>query len=179
MDIRGKLTLAASVMFLAFGSACNQDTETVSMNGPQTEDSPPQPALAEYFANHNDQGMMSDMSIADIHFIPHSPHLSGTGEVRLERYAELLASTGGVLHYDTNLQNSELLEARLAMAREFLAHATPGKNEIKVELGMAGGRGMTAAEAAAGQGVAKQPEQRGRAYNLTNAGGGMGGGGGN
>lgn len=173
---RYTMPVAAVLVSLAAGLACSQN-QTQSMNGPQTDESPPQPEMAEYFANHNDQGMMHDMSIADIHFIPHSPHLSGAGEARLERYAELLAATGGTLCYDTRLDDKELLDARLAMAREFLAHAVPGKNEIGVELGMAGGRGMIASEAIAGQGVAKQPEQRGPAYNLNVQGSSSGGGG--
>ncbi|MBK8270333.1 MAG: hypothetical protein IPK83_19370 [Planctomycetes bacterium] len=166
----------AGALILALCFACNQNTQTTSMNGPQMEESPPQPEMAEYFANHNDQGMISDMSIADIHFIPHTPNLSGAGEARLERYAELLATTGGTLCYDTRMDNKELLDARLAMAREFLAHAVPGKNEVRVELGMAGGRGMTASEAIAGQGVARQPEQRGSAYKLNVKGPSSGGG---
>jgi hypothetical protein len=171
------VSVGVSALLLALGLACNPQ-ETVSMNGPQREDSPPQPEMAEYFANHNDQGMMHDMSIADLHFIPHSPNLSGAGEARLERYAELLATSGGTLCYDTRIENKELLDARLAMAREFLAHAVPGRNEVRVELGMAGGRGMMATEAIAGQGVARQPEARGPAYNLNVQSSSSGGGGG-
>ncbi|HWL94187.1 MAG TPA: hypothetical protein VNT79_11705 [Phycisphaerae bacterium] len=175
MHCKGYVPYIAVVSALGVLTACDQQTETVSMNAPQVEESPPQPEMAEYFAYHNDQGMMSDRSIADIHFVPHCPELSGAGEARLERYAELLATSGGTLWYDTSLGDRELVEARLAMASEFLAHAMPGKTEIKLELGMAGGRGMTAAEAIPGQGVARQPEKRGSAYKLKNSVGGMGG----
>jgi hypothetical protein len=125
--------------------------------------------VTEFFAYHNDQGLISDQSIADIHFIPHSPQLSGTGKIRLERYAELLAETGGTLHYDTPNQNDELVKSRLTTARRFLRQKVAGRHVITVVLGMPKGRGMDAAEAAAGQGVAKQPEPRETAYHLTGA----------
>ncbi len=168
------MSLALVAACLVMTTGCQQG-ETVSMNSPQTEDSPPQPGIAEYFAYHNDQGMISDMSIADVHFIPHQASLSGIGEARLERYAELLATTGGTLNYDTRLQDNTLIEARLAIAREFLAHAVPGKNQISVVLGMPGGRGMLATESMGGLGVARQPEPRGTAYRLNETGGGGGG----
>lgn len=168
-------TVGLAMGTLALATAC-QPNETMSMNAPQTEDSPPQPEMAEYYAYHNDQGMMSDLSIADIHFIPHQANLSGVGEARLERYAELLATSGGTLCYDTRMADDALVQARLAMAREFLAHAVPGKNQIDVVLGLPGGRGMLATEALGGQGIARQPEPRGTAYKLNSGGGGGGGG---
>ncbi len=176
MSIRSAFVLTLTALVLFHATACDQNTQTVSMNAPQMEGSPPQPPMAEYFAYHNDQGMLNDMSIADIHFVPHSPYLSGAGEARLERYAELLAGTGGTICYDTRSTDNDMIEARLALVREFLAHAVPGKNLINVEVGMAGGRGMLATEAIAGQDVAIQPEPRGTAYNLNRASGGGGGG---
>jgi len=99
--------------------------------------------------------------------VPHSAHLSGTGEARLARYAELLADTGGTLNYDTSLRDKKLVEARLAAARKYLRQQVAGRHVIRVVLGMPGGRGMNAVEAAAAQDVAKQPEPRGTAYHLS------------
>lgn len=153
------------------GTGCLQPWQTQSMNTPAQEDGPEQNSLAEYFANHNDQGMVADRSLSDIHFQPHSVHLSGTGVARLDRYAELYADEGGTLFYQTSQCDEELTEARLAIARSYLAKASTTGKRIDVVLGLPGGRGMNATEAAAGQAVAKQPEQRGSAYKLAEAGG--------
>lgn len=148
-------------------AGCVKPADTRRMNAPPQGYSENRHRLAEFFAYHNDQGMMADMSISDIHFIPHQKQLSGTGEARLERYAELLATTGGSLTYETRLDNEALVEERIKIAREFLAQSIPSHNRIDVVLGMPGGRGMEVTEAMAGQAVAKEAEPRGTAYNLT------------
>lgn len=153
------------------GMGCIQPEEPTSMNMPPSGDWQRQSELSEYFAYHNDQGMIADRSLSDIHFVPHSVQLSGTGEVRLARYAELLSEEGGTLNYQTAVCDEELIEARLAVARSYLAKACQTGKEINVVLGLPGGRGMSASEATDGQAVAKQPEPRGTAYKLSGAGG--------
>ncbi len=145
------------------------EKDHLRLNAPPQGDAAKHPVIHEYFCYHNDQGMMADMSIADVHFIPHSADLSGTGQARLERYAELLASSGGTICYDTAVQDEKLVEARLATARAFLARTMPSVASIQVELGLPGGRGMAANEAIAGQAVAKQPEPRQTAYKLSDS----------
>src|SRR6185503_16118755 len=112
------------------------------------------------------QGMMADMSISDIHFIPHSAELSGTGVARLERFAELLSESGGTLNYDTGSTDMALVDRRMATAEAYLAKCMPQSKRVAVVLGMPGGPGMRAKEAIAGQNVAQQPEERTRAYRL-------------
>jgi hypothetical protein len=144
------------------------------LNAPPQGESSDKPEWGRYFDYHDDQGMLADMSIADIHFVPHSAEISGVGEVRLERYAELLARTGGRISYDTSLRDQALVEARLANARTFLKDALPTAKTIDVVLGLPGGRGMTTKEASLGKAVAEQPEPRSTAYKLkgsTNTGG--------
>jgi hypothetical protein len=136
------------------------------LNAPPQGDAKDQAALGDYFNYHDDQGMLADMSIADIHFVPHSPQLSGVGEARLQRYAELLAASGGCLHYDTALRDENLIEARLATARAYVKDTLPSAKEIEIAVGLPGGRGMTAKEAQGGINVAKQAEQRKNAYYL-------------
>lgn len=147
-------------------AGCVQPEAPKTMNITDEEVGMHRSELQQYFAYHNDQGMMADLSLSDIHFVPHSVHLSGTGEARLNRYAELLAEEGGTLSYQTSQCDEELTEARLAIARSYLAKACPTGSQIDVVLGLPGGRGMSATEAAAGQAVAKQPEPRGSAYKL-------------
>jgi hypothetical protein len=136
------------------------------LNSPPQGNAKPHHAMSSYYAYHNDQAMLADMSIADLHFVPHTSQLSSTGEARLERYAELLATSGGTINYTTSIVNQKLVRARLAAANEFMKEAVPGTKGVKVALGGAGGRGMTAAEASLGKGVAKQPEPRNTAYHL-------------
>ncbi len=159
-----KLSLVGTVLFASVG-CMPPDTELLNAPPQGTTDS--RNNLAEFYAYHNDQGMIADMSIADIHFVPHSATLSGAGEARLGRYAELLASSGGTLNYDTKIQDDALVQARMAAAREFLALAYPSEHQIDVVAGLPGGRGMNVVEAAGGLAVAKQAEPRGTAYNLS------------
>lgn len=149
--------------------ACQQPEETSTINTPPTDPAESRRELAQFFAYHQDQGMVSDRSLADIHFIPGSTHLSGTGEARLARYAELFSDSGGTLTYDTRIKDSSLVNGRLDAARKFLAQYNVGGPQIQVALGMPGGRGMSAFETSAGQAVAQQPEPRGTAYRLSGA----------
>lgn len=150
-----------------FGAlGCVAPDEPKRLNAPPQGAGHAHPKWAQLYVYHNDQGMMADRCISDVHFVPHTPDLSGAGVVRLERYAELLAMTGGTLNYDTALQDAGLLDARVQVAKDFLVEAMPSTQEIDVVVGLAGGRGMTAREAIAGRDVAQQPEPRGRAYHM-------------
>jgi hypothetical protein len=151
-------------------------TENSRLNAPPQGESADAPTvLGENYAYHNDQGMMADMSIADLHFVPHGTELSGVGIARLERYAELLASSGGTIHYSTATRDPELASRRVSVANNFLRQSIPGARPIVVVLGLPGGRGMPAKEAIADSAVARTAEPRATAYNLagseTSAGG--------
>lgn len=163
--------LALTVVLLSALVGCESESH-VQANAPPQGYAPEHPRITHYFVYHNDQGMMADLSIADMHYIPHTTELSGAGEARLGRYAELLAMSGGTIHYDTLITDEKLTGARLAVAKAFLADTVPGARPIDVVLGGARGPGMRAQEAAAGAAVAEQPEQRGAAYHLTGSGGG-------
>ncbi len=159
--------ILSALAFLATSAVgCVPPADTTSMNLPNRDAEEMRHDMAEIFAYQNDQGMMADRSIADLHFVPHTTHLSGTGEARLERFAELLSETGGTIHYDTSLTDNDLVQARVAVAQRYLADMSQGLNPIDVAVGMSGGRGMQAREAIPGRGVAQQPEPRGTAYKL-------------
>jgi hypothetical protein len=146
---------------------CVAQDKSERLNAPPQGAGRAHPKWAQLYVYHNDQGMMADRCICDIHFVPHTPDLSGAGVVRLERYAELLAMTGGTLNYDTAIQDTGLVDARVQVAKDFLAEAMPSTQEIDVVVGLAGGRGLTAQEAIEGRDVAQQPEPRGTAYHLS------------
>jgi hypothetical protein len=142
-------------------------TERPRLNAPPQGDSQETPTvMGENFAYHNDQGMLADMSIADLHFVPHGTELSGVGIARLERYAELLASSGGTIHYSTSIRDPEMASRRVSVANNFLRQSIPGSRPIVVVLGLPGGRGMPGKEAILDQAVARQPEPRAAAYHL-------------
>jgi hypothetical protein len=136
------------------------------LNSPPQGFEEPQSPMVAYYAYHNDQGMLADMSIADIHFVAHQPVLSAAGEARMARYAELLATFGGTIHYDTALTDEKLLKSRLVAANDFLKKTVPGSKPVTVAIGLAGGRGMSAKEAKGALDVAAQPEPRENAYYL-------------
>lgn len=158
--------LSALALVATAASGCVPPADTTTVNLPPRDAEEMRNEIAEIFAYHNDQGMTADRSIADVHFVPHSTNLSGTGQARLERFAELLAESGGTIHYDTKLDDKDLVEARLAVARRFLAETNQGQHTIEIALGMSGGRGMSAREAIPGRAVAEQPEPRGTAYKI-------------
>jgi hypothetical protein len=140
------------------------------LNSPPTGYAEPAHPMRDLYTYHNDQGMIADLSIADIHFVPHTAEISGTGEARLERYAELLASSGGTIRYDPLITDEALIHARIEAANAFLKGAVPGTRRVVVAMGLAGGRGMTAKESFMAKDVAKQAEPRKAAYYLNDRG---------
>ncbi len=161
---RFMLTLTCFSMVLLLG--CVQPQPAMRGNPHTQGEGGERPEWLDVFAYHHDQGLMSSRAIADLHFVPGSAELSGTGVARLERYAELLATSGGTIHYEPGITDEELIESRLQTARVFLANAIPNARGITVVVGPDEGRGLTAAESKGGWDVAKEPENRKDAYRL-------------
>jgi hypothetical protein len=146
---------------------------------PQGHSERPSPSAAPY-AYMGDNAMLADMSLSDIHFVPHQSVLSGTGEARLARYAELLASTGGRIRYRPSMTDPELIASRLGAARQFMAQQmASGGSAIEFETGMSGGDGVNAthAQVAFRQGMAGYGERQETPQAIA-AGGGSGAAGG-
>ena len=100
-----------------------------------------------YSNNMVDNAILHDMSIADIHFIPHSSEISGLGEAALERFAPWLETYGATLRYETYLTDEELVVKRIAHAREYLELLGCDVDRISIRAMMSGGRVITAADA--------------------------------
>lgn len=94
-----------------------------------------------------DNAILHDMSLADHHFVPHSSEISGTGAHRLNRMAHLLNTYGGTVHYQTDLADTELVNKRIAHAKEYLTVAGCDMDRVQVKTGLSGGRGMPASKA--------------------------------
>ncbi len=117
-----------------------------------------------------DNGMLQDMSMAALHFVPHTSVLNSLGERRLERYADLLEIHGGTLHYQATTLDKGFNEARMASISTFLAETGIAGDRITIEPGLSMGRGIAAVEAIQIKERAFSPEQEG----LTDLSGGSG-----
>ena len=131
-------------LFVA-GPACNDIQNTSDVQHARMDETrwAPRPHLA-YMV---DNGMMHDMALADIHFVPHTAELSGTGTARLDRLSVLLDAYGGVIRYETFLTDEILVQQRLAHVREYLETIDCDVDRVKVRALMSGGRGMPGDEA--------------------------------
>ncbi len=89
-----------------------------------------------------DNAMLADMSLADIHFVPHTDELNSLGLRRLDRYGALMKIYGGTLHYETDVVDKDAISRRLAHVMEYLTGVGIEKDRIGVETGLARGRGM-------------------------------------
>lgn len=107
-------------------------------------------AQKTYFTYMVDNAIMHDMSIADIHFIPHSDELSGTGVFRLDRMAPLLNTYGGIVRYETTETDQERIKARISYVEEYLSVVGCDMENIEVKIMLSGGRGMPAVKAIKG-----------------------------
>lgn len=100
-----------------------------------------------YLTYMADNAMLHDMTIADLHFIPHTNELNGTGAARLDRLAVLLDVYGGVVRYETYSTDDEFVEQRLAHVRDYLATTGCDMSRVDVEAMISGGRGLPAEQA--------------------------------
>jgi len=115
------------------------------------------------YRNHMvNNAILHDMSIADIHFIPHSIELSGTGVARLNRMAPLLDTYGGIVRYETMLMDDEMIASRLDQVREYLDLTGCDMSRVELKVMLSGGRGMPASDAIQGEENAAA-QQEGRA----------------
>ena len=101
----------------------------------------------EHFTYMADNAMLHDMSIADVHFVPHTTELSGTGAARLNRMATLLDTYGGIVRYETFNTDEEMVKHRLEHVREYLALTGCDMGRVQIKAMISGGRGLTASKA--------------------------------
>jgi hypothetical protein len=92
-----------------------------------------------------DNALMSDMTIADLHFVPNTNELNGTGVARLNRMAPLLDTYGGTVKFDTQLEDKNAIQARIDHVKEYLATTGCDMGRVEVKPGLPGGSGTSAA----------------------------------
>lgn len=108
-----------------------------------------------------DNAMLQDMSVASIHFVPHTSMLNSLGEQRLRKYADLLMDRGGTLYYQATTLDEEVNDARMASISNFLAGTGIADDRITTEPGLSVGRGLAAVEAILVKERAFAPDQTG------------------
>ena len=112
----------------------------------QTRDAQPI-ALTTAHKAMADNARLWDMSIADVHFVPHTTELSNTGAELLERIAPYLNTYGGTIRYETYATDEDLVATRMEHVREFLTTTQCDMERVEIKAMMAGGRMINAAKA--------------------------------
>lgn len=127
------------------GQGCNKpDTR---LNAPVHGTTAESSDMSGLYVYMQDNALLSDMTLNDLHFVPHRPMLTSLGEDRLSRMASLVREYGGDIRYDTDLRDDALITQRVESIRQFLCELGLDSVAQKVAPGMSGGRGMEAAEA--------------------------------
>jgi len=103
--------------------------------------------LQTMYVHMVDNALLSDMTISDVHFVPHRAMLNSLGEERLSRLALLMDAYGGTIRFSTDATDEELVEQRTDRIREFLRAAGVDTIRPVLRRDMRGGRGMDAKEA--------------------------------
>jgi len=103
-----------------------------------------------------------DISVADIHFVPHTSRLNDLGVRRLDLLSGTLQEYGGVVRYETDSTDKESIDARLVEIQTYLTDIGLDMTNVKVAAMMSGGRGMSATEAIKASERFRQRGQGGR-----------------
>ena len=104
-------------------------------------------SYGRHFSDMVDNATLSDMTVSDLHFIPHTSELSGVGEVKLGRFSKLLNTYGGTVRYETMNENSELVKDRMQHVHEYLSLTGCNMERVEVAVMMPGGSGIPGDEA--------------------------------
>ena len=142
---RWKYCLAVLPTLLVVTSACNRPMTATDLTVERMEQT--RWISQPNFTYMVDNAILHDMSIADVHFVPHTYELSGTGTAKLERMAYLLNAYGGTVRYETLATDEKMIQQRLDRVCEYLALAGCNMDRVEVMAMLSGGRGMPADEA--------------------------------
>lgn len=93
-----------------------------------------------------DNALLADMTVSDMHFLPHRAQLSDLGMERLNRLASLIEAYGGTIRFNSDLEDRALIDQRLTTVCEYLAEAGMDTTSEIVKEDMPGGRGMDAGQ---------------------------------
>lgn len=126
-------------------TACNEPKQR--LNAPPHGTAEKTTDMQGTFAYMSDNAMLADMSVADMHFLPHRAQLTTLGEERLARLVSLMEEYGGVIRFNTSLEDQALVDARTRTIMDFLAEAGVDTTKEVLTRDLPGGDGMDANEA--------------------------------
>ncbi|MGD8452993.1 MAG: hypothetical protein PVJ57_14330 [Phycisphaerae bacterium] len=141
--MRNILVCAAAVGLLAM-TACSSPSPR--LNAPPHGKPETTSEMQSMYTHMTDNALLADMTVSDIHFLPHRALLSSLGEERLSRLALLMQAYGGTIRLSTNVTDEGLVDARINEVLEFLCQAGIDATAETVRLDMPGGRGLDATE---------------------------------
>ena len=95
----------------------------------------------------NDNALLANMTISDMHFLPHRAQLNSMGMERLSRLAQLMQAYGGTIRFNTDETDEALLTKRTDTVMQFLREAGMTTSSELVTRDLSGGKGMLATEA--------------------------------
>lgn len=135
---------AAAAFAGLFCLGCSEPSKRLNAppHGPAAEVSELQAPLE----NQVNNALLADMTISDVHFLPHRPALSNLGDLRVNRLIALMRDHGGTIRLSSDLEDAELLAARTEVVMERLTAAGIDTSKEVLVQDMAGGRGMDASE---------------------------------
>lgn len=145
MSTLRRLSLVLTLVFVTVGCNSGQMKSMSAIQLERMDDTATD--HGRHFSQMVDNAILSDPSVADLHFIAHSEEISGVGELRLARLAPVLNTYGGTVHYSTVLADKALVAKRLDRVREYLTLAGCNMERVEIVVGRQLGRGMRADEA--------------------------------
>ncbi|MEK6799578.1 MAG: hypothetical protein AABZ12_11475 [Planctomycetota bacterium] len=135
--------IASVAVLVACGGACGHHSDYKSPAEMQFEKMEHRKTHAQgHLRDMTDNAMTFDMALVDAHFVPHTAELNATGTARLDRMAPILNTYGGTVRFDTVDRDQELVQKRMAHAKEYLQVAGCDVSRVDVKPMLPGGRGV-------------------------------------
>lgn len=125
--------------------ACHQPV--TRLNAPPHGASDEVSGLQSQYTHMTDNALLTDMTISDVHFVPHRSTLNSLGRERLARLAALMQVHGGTIRFDSELADPKLVAERTQQILAFLAEAGIDVTAEVLVPAARGGRGMDAGQA--------------------------------
>lgn len=146
-----RLTLVAPILVLSLTACesqqCGEPTADASNTASTTPAEVPAHELSGTFAYMTDNALLADMSVSDMHFLPHRARLSVTGEQRVRRLAELMSAYGGTIRLNSDETDAALVEQRAKAVVTMLTELGVDTTSEVLRAELPGGRGRGALEA--------------------------------
>lgn len=139
-----RLVLCTIAACIACG-ACQQPIS--QLNAPPHGATEKPSELQAQYAHMVDNALLADMTVSDVHFVPHRAMLNSLGEERLARLASLMEVCGGTVRFNTDVTDEELVSERVEKIRTFLRQAGVDTSQPILKRDLPGGAGMDAREA--------------------------------